>query len=122
MTARITRLAAAPSYEAPGHRQVDAVRLQGREAGPTDRFWIGMSVYHPGGVAETSAAREETVYVVLDGELTVIADGSETVLGAGDSVHLPRGTVRAVENRSGEPARMLVTMATPQPAGEAPPR
>jgi quercetin dioxygenase-like cupin family protein len=116
MTARITRLSAAPAYDAPGHVDVDAVRLQGREAGPTDHFWVGLSVYRPGGVAQQSVAREETVYVVLEGEVTVTVDDQETALGAGDSVHLPRGTLRAVENRSDQPARLLVTMAIPTAA------
>ncbi|MGF7239468.1 MAG: cupin domain-containing protein [Frankia sp.] len=120
MTARITRLAAAPAYDAPGHVDVDAVRLQGREAGPTERFWVGLSVYRPGGLAERSVAREETVYVVLDGEVTLIVDGVASTLAAGDSVHLPRGTLREVRNQTDQPARLLVTMAIPTAPAVAP--
>jgi quercetin dioxygenase-like cupin family protein len=120
MTTRITRADAAPSYAPPRHDGVDARRLQGLEAGPTDRFWVGLSVYHPGGTAQTSPAAQETVYVVLDGELvlTVEDDGIEEVLRAGDSVHLPEGTVRQVENRGDGTARLLVVIATPPPQAQ----
>jgi quercetin dioxygenase-like cupin family protein len=57
---------------------------------------------------------EETIYTLLDGELTVIASGREETLGRLDSVHLPKGEVRSVENRSGAPATLLVAIAIPQ--------
>ncbi|MFB9686789.1 cupin domain-containing protein [Amycolatopsis plumensis] len=114
MTVRITRGADAPRYHPPRHSGVDARRLQGHEAGPTQRFWVGESRYQPGAVAERSATTEETVYVVLDGELRLILeDGSAQALASGDSVHLPRGTTRSVENTSGRDARLLVIIATP---------
>ena len=113
---RITRFDAAPSYSPPLHTGVDCVRLQGHEAGPTDAFWVGLSVYHPGGMAETSPAMEETIYTVLEGELVITADGHEETLGRYDSVHLPKGQVRSVENRSAQPAALLVTIAAPRAA------
>lgn len=117
MTARITRLATAPAYTPPLHEGVDARRLQGHEAGPTERFWVGESHYHPAGSAQTSPTAEETVYYVIEGELTLtLPHGQVEQLGAGDCVHLPRGTVRSLENRTGNGARLLVVIATPQPA------
>jgi mannose-6-phosphate isomerase-like protein (cupin superfamily) len=120
VAARITRADAAPPYAPPLHQGVDARRLQGLEAGATDRFWVGVSVYQPGGSAQTAPAVQETVYVVVDGELVLtvagegVEDGGvEEVLRAGDSVHLPKGTVRTVENRSDGTARLLVVIATP---------
>jgi quercetin dioxygenase-like cupin family protein len=109
---RVTRHADAPGYIAPAHHDVDAVRLQGHEAGPTDRFWVGLSSYLPGGGADETPAGEETVYVVLDGTLTVTANGREEVLGPLDSVHLPKGTPRRVDNRSSHVARLLVIIGT----------
>jgi len=117
MTARVTRADTAPGYAAPRHEGVSCYRLQGHEAGPTERFWVGLSVYEPGGRALTSPAGQETVYVVLDGELTLESDGGTTVLRRHDSVHLPRGTVRALENRAERPATLLVTIALPAPDG-----
>jgi quercetin dioxygenase-like cupin family protein len=106
VTARIVRGADAPAYHPPRHTDVEARRLQGHEAGPTERFWVGESRYPPGGSAERSPAAEETVYVVLEGELTL-------TLEAGDSVHLPKGETRSVENTSDDDARLLVVIATP---------
>jgi uncharacterized cupin superfamily protein len=110
----VTRVYEAPAYNAPLHNGVCTMRLQGHEAGHTKRFWVGVSVYTPGGRAEKSPAREETVYVVLDGELVVTAEGTETVLGRLDSVHFAEGEVRSIENRSGRGALLLVAIAYPQ--------
>ncbi|WP_017627281.1 beta-D-galactosidase [Nocardiopsis chromatogenes] len=110
---RVTRLRQAPAYRPPAHHGVRALRLQGHEAGPTERFSTGLSYYLPGGAAEPSPAPEETVYVVLDGELVVTADGREEILRRHDSVHLAKGQIRSVENRSPLPATLLVTIALP---------
>jgi quercetin dioxygenase-like cupin family protein len=112
---RVTRHAAAPAYVAKAHHDVATMRLQGHEAGQTERFWVGLSYYLPGGGADESPASEETVYVVLDGTLVVSADGREEEVGAFDSVHLPKGTVRRVDNRSASPATLLVIIANQQP-------
>lgn len=113
----VTRVSQAPEYTTALHRDVLTVRLQGHEAGHTERFWVGLSTYRPGGIAEKAAAREETVYVVIDGELVVTAGGTETVLGRFDSVHFAKGEVRSLENRSGRAAVLLVAIAHPQEAG-----
>lgn len=113
---RITRAGAAPGYSPPLHHDVHAVRMQGHEAGPTSRFWVGRSRYLPGGRADEAPTAEETVYVLLDGELEVAAGGQVGTLHPGDSVHLPKGTVRRIENRSGRDASLLVVIALPEPA------
>jgi quercetin dioxygenase-like cupin family protein len=113
MTVRVTRLDQAPAYHPPLHREVAALRLQGHEAGDTSRFWVGLSYYLPGGAADESPVREETVYVVLDGELVLHAEGGEETLRPYDSVHLSRGTVRKVLNVSARPATLLVAIAHP---------
>ncbi|BBX73568.1 cupin domain-containing protein [Mycobacterium shinjukuense] len=110
----LTRASEAPEYSAPLHHDVCTLRLQGHEAGPTERFWVGLSTYRPGGIAQKAAAREETVYVVLDGELVVTAEGTETVLGRLDSVHFAKGELRSIENRSDREAVLLVTIAHPE--------
>ncbi|ABR06075.1 hypothetical protein K838_05682 [Mycobacterium tuberculosis TKK-01-0007] len=87
---KLTRASQAPRYVAPAHHEVSTMRLQGREAGRTERFWVGLSVYRPGGTAEPAPTREETVYVVLDGELVVTVDGAETVLGGSTACTSPK--------------------------------
>jgi glyoxylate utilization-related uncharacterized protein len=110
---RVTRFDTAPKYTPPLHTGVDCKRLQGMEAGPTERFWVGLSVYHPGGAAQTSPTMEETIYTVLDGELVVSAQGRDETLRKYDSVHIPKGEQRSVDNRSGKPATLLVAIAIP---------
>ena len=110
----LTRASEAPVYAAPLHHGVRTVRLQGHEAGHTERFWVGLSTYQPGWNRRDGARQEETVYVVLDGELVVTGEGRETVLGRFDSVHFAKGEVRSIENRSGREAVLLVAIAHPQ--------
>lgn len=110
---RITRIDDAPSYLPLLHHDVTAVRMQGMEAGATKHFWVGLSRYVPDAHSDEAPTQEETVYVVLDGELTVFADGQEVTLGRHDSVHLPNGTRRRVWNRSVREAVLLVIIAQP---------
>ena len=110
---KLTRASEAPAYTAPKHHDVHTVRLQGHEAGRTERFWVGVSLYHPGGRAEKAPTQEETVYVVLDGELVITTGGTETVLGHLDSMHFAKGEVRSIQNRSDREALLFVTVAHP---------
>lgn len=111
---RITAFDDAPAYHPPLHRGVDCRRLQGHEAGPTERFWVGLSIYEPGGVADEAAAAEETVYTVLEGELTIFQSGAAHVLKRYDSVHLAKGETRSLVNKGQSPATLLVAIATPK--------
>jgi mannose-6-phosphate isomerase-like protein (cupin superfamily) len=110
---RLTRYDDAPGYAAALHHDVEARRLQGHEAGDTRHFWVGLSTYLPGGSAQEAPAKQETVYVVLAGELHLTCDGQTARLGPFDSVHLTKGEVRRIDNRGAEPALLLVTIAHP---------
>ena len=114
MGARIMRAGDAPLYFPPLHEGVVAQRLQGLEAGPTEAFWVGRSHYPPGSSAQTSPTAAETVYVVLEGEFTLALEDQTHVLRAGDSAHMPKGTVRSMTNESGADAHLLVIIATPR--------
>lgn len=113
---RVTRIADARPYEAPKHFDMRSLRLQGWDASEARDFWVGLSHFLPGGGAERDATPLEKVYVVLEGMVTVITDESEQTLRRLDSCHLAAGEARAVENRTNEPASMLVIM--PYPEGE----
>ncbi|HEX3976713.1 MAG TPA: cupin domain-containing protein [Solirubrobacteraceae bacterium] len=115
----VTRIAAAAGYAAAKHHGVEAFRLQGFDATGSEAFWVGLSHYEAGGRAERDGSPTEKVYVVLDGEITVITDSGEAVLGALDSCYLAPGEARAVENRSGARASMLVVMEYPPAVAEA---
>ena len=45
----ITRFDQAPPYTAPRHFDMQCLRLQGHEAGPSHTLWMGVSIIAPGG-------------------------------------------------------------------------
>lgn len=108
----LTRWSDAVAYPAPAHVNVDTRRIQGLEAGPSDAFWVGISVYPPGGVAGPSEVAAETVYVVLDGEFTLDCEGTH-VLRKHDSVRFTKGELRTLVNDSDADATLLVCIAKP---------
>ena len=83
----VKRFADAKPYEAPNHRGVVGLRLQGFEPGGPGNQWVGFSQFLPGG-AGPDATPFEKVYVVLEGQMTIIAGGQELVLGPMDSCTL----------------------------------
>ena len=107
------RFADARAYEAPNHRGVVGLRLQGFEAGGPTNQWVGLSQFLPGGGAGPDSTPFEKVYVVLDGEMTVIVDGKETVLGRYDSCTIQPYEVREIVNRSNHVCSMLVVIPYP---------
>ena len=83
-------------------------------------WWIGFSQFLPGGGAGPDSTPFEKVYVVLEGEMTVIVDGAETVLYKMDSCTIPPNEVRKIENRSNDTCKMLVVIPySPEPKVEA---
>jgi uncharacterized cupin superfamily protein len=117
----VTRLDAAPEYQAPNHYGMRCLRLQGREAGPAEQLWLGLSIVEPGGHTDSSASPMEKHYVVLDGELTLLGelpDGTRTqaVLRAGDSCRFAPGEKRQLHNHSEGIARVLLAMPFDPPS------
>lgn len=106
----VTRLEDARAYDAPGHVDVRSLRLQGQEASGAANFWVGLSLFLPGGGVERSASPIEKVYVVIEGEVTVVTDDGEAVLGPYDSCWLAASEPRSIENRTNRPATMLVVL------------
>jgi uncharacterized cupin superfamily protein len=51
--------------------------------------------------------RQEEIYLVLEGELTLIVEGEKHVLGAGDLARVPAPTRRQLTNEGAERARVL---------------
>lgn len=112
----VKRFEDAEPYEAPNHRGVVGLRLQGFEAGGPENQWVGLSQFLPGGGAGPDSTPFEKVYVVLDGEMTVTAGGEETVLGRFDSCTVAPGEEREIENRSNHACTMLVVIPYPEGA------
>ncbi len=114
----LKRFEDAQPYDAPNHRGVVGLRLQGFEPnGPTNQ-WIGLSQFLPGGGAGPDSTPFEKVYVVIEGEMTVIIDEKETVLKKFDSCTIVPGEVRVIENRTNHTCTMMVII--PYPPGVKP--
>ena len=112
----VKRFRDATPYEAPNHFGCHGLRLQGfEEAGPKNQ-WVGFSQFLPGGGAGPDSTPFEKVYVVLEGEMTIIVDGAKTVLGKMDSCTIPSGEVRKIENRTNDTCKMLVVIPYPPAA------
>jgi quercetin dioxygenase-like cupin family protein len=106
MTARLHRAGDAPAFQPEGHTGVSPVRLTG--TAPEESISVVLSSYEPGAHAERSPVPVDTVYVVLTGRLTVSLDSEQIELSRLDSLFLPAGCVRAVDNLTTETASMFV--------------
>ena len=95
--------------------QMAARRLQGDAASSADIAWVGYSDFPPGVVVPMEAGPIGKIYVVTRGALTVVqADGLRHRLEQRDSIFIPAGEARAIENDSGLPAAIIVV--TPPPS------
>jgi quercetin dioxygenase-like cupin family protein len=112
---QVTKIEDAGTYAAPGHFDVRTLRLQGADASPVENFTLGLSVFLPAGGCEMSTTPLEKVYVVVEGEVTIITESGEATLGPLDSIYLAPDEARAIENRTNKAASMLVVMP-PVPA------
>ena len=104
----------APLYDAPGHQGMVMRRLQGKEAGPSQSVWIGLSVIEPGGGTTSAASDVEKFYVVLSGELTVVArqgaTAREVKLRPQDSCRIEPAEARQLLNQTDSPVTVLLVM------------
>ena len=55
----------------------------------------------------------EKLYVVVEGEVTIVTDGGEATLGPLDSCRIAPGERRRLENRTNRPASILLAMPHP---------
>lgn len=101
-------------YQAPKHFNMTALKLHGKEETGAQKFWMGLSHFLPGGGAEYDASPTEKIYFVLEGEVTVIANGEKIILKAWDSIHIGAGEGREVINETNKVASMLVVINYPE--------
>jgi mannose-6-phosphate isomerase-like protein (cupin superfamily) len=109
----VKRFEDAKPYEAPNHRGVVGLRLQGFEKGGPTNQWVGLSQVLPGGGAGPDSTPFEKVYVVLEGEMTVMVGAETVVLRKFDSCTIAPHEVREIINRTNHTCVMLVTIPYP---------
>ena len=106
----VVKFDSAPPYQAAGHDKMRMVRLQGREAGPTDTAWLGVSTLEPGGGTTLDTSSVEKLYVVLEGEVTVSNGTDEIGLRRWDSCRIGPGEPRKLSNQTNQEAVILLVM------------
>lgn len=112
----VVKFVDAPLYYPPNHEGVTARRLQGDAASSADIAWVGYSDFPSGVVVPMEAGPIGKIYVVTQGALTVVQeDGVRHQLSQWDSIFIPAGEARAVENDSGAPAAIIVVTPPPAP-------
>lgn len=107
----VRKLDQAKRYEAPNHRKYESRRIFGAETGGSQAIVFGISHFQPGGGAGPDASPPEKIYHILDGELTVIAGGKETVARKGDTVCIGPNETREIINRGAGVCTLLVAVA-----------
>ena len=107
----VRKFSEAKPYEAPNHRDYKSFRVFGAEMGGSQTLVFGISHFLPGGGAGPDASPPEKVYFVLEGELTVIIDGKETVLKKHDSCFIGPNENREIVNRTNTVTTILVAIA-----------
>jgi quercetin dioxygenase-like cupin family protein len=112
----VNRFADLKPYQSPGHHDMRMLRMQGRDAGPSETMWLGVSQLLPGGRIDPSASPEEKMYVVLEGELTIESGTGTAVLGPWDSCRIAPDETRALRNETNRTVVVLLAMALPKPA------
>src|SRR5436305_300544 len=110
----------APIVRKPGEGQAVAVvgdvyRFLATGAETGGKSALFEAIGSPGGGPPPHVhSREEEGFYVLEGEITFLIGDQRLVAGAGMFANMPIGTRHAFKNESGQPARMLISVA---PAG-----
>jgi quercetin dioxygenase-like cupin family protein len=98
----------AATYEAPGHFKMIARRLHNEQLGTAEGLSIGYSTFLPGGGADQGSRNSESVYYVLEGQLTITTPDGDIILNKNDSLYRPPGSVVGIINKSNANVNMLV--------------
>ncbi len=114
------------TYSAPGHYDCEPTRLHdnagsGANGVEGGKMIMGITYFQPGGRTDYGANPLESIYYILEGEMTLKTEEGETVLKAGDSYHCVGGVPKSVTNNSNGVTQMLVCLLPPSPP-PAPPK
>lgn len=107
------------TYSAAGHYECVPTRLHDIDgAGPNDieggKIIMGITYFVPGGSTDFAANPLESIYYILEGEMTLKTEDGETVLHEGDSFHCVGGVTKSVTNTGTKVTKMLVVLQPPQ--------
>lgn len=99
----------------PSQRRFDAAKMQKVPIFDSDKLFFDQYCLLPGQAQRIHRhAREDKIYVVLEGTAIVHVDGEEQALTAGQAAIARAGEAHGVRNETDEPAVLLAAMA-PRP-------
>ena len=107
------------TYSAPGHYDCEPTRLHDLSGGGANdveggKMIMGITYFQPGGYTDFGANPLESIYYILEGQMTLKTEEEETVLYAGDSFRCVGGVVKSVTNNGDSVTKMLVCLLPPQ--------
>lgn len=102
------------AYDAPGHNECVPTRLHDPDDVNGGKIIQGITYFIPGGGCDYGANPMESIYYILEGQMTLKTEDGETVLNEGDSFHCCGGTPKSVTNHGTTITKMLVTLLPPQ--------
>lgn len=114
MSYKVTKANEAYTYEAPLHFDCRATRLHDPQDVNAGKIICGLSHFLPGGGIEKAANPNESIYYVLEGEMTITLDGKDVKLCKGDSIHFGPVTERSAKNTGITSAQMMAIIVPPQ--------
>ncbi len=99
-------------YAAPGHFNMTAMRLCGKEETGAQKFWVGMSHFLPGGGAVWAYEDNpnDKFYWVLSGTLTVKTKTEIWQIGPNEGIFMGANEGREIINETNMPVSMLVVI------------
>ncbi len=113
MSYKITHIDESYIYEAPGHYDCRTTRLHDPQDVNDGAIIMGLTHFLPGGRTDFANNAMESIYYIVEGEMTLKTEDGETVLTAGDSFHCGPGTNKCVTNTGTTSAQMLVALRNP---------
>lgn len=102
------------SYAPAGHNDCICTRLHDAADVDNGKMILGVTYFVPGGGTDFGSNPMESIYYILEGEMTLKTDDGETVLHEGDSFRCCGGTSKCVTNTGSTVTRMLVALLPPQ--------
>lgn len=113
---KITKKEDTYTYTAPGHNDCKLTRLHDPKDVDGGKIIFSRSHFLPaGGGTEFASNTAESIYYVEEGSLLFKGeDGTETLLGKGDSVHIAANSKKCVTNVGVDTAIMLVVLLPAQ--------
>ena len=82
------------------------IKLASSES-PRKMVVVTVSLPAAGFVPPHMHAKEEEVYFILEGAMTMYLGNGEFEVGTGDFVHVPQGTIHGYRNDGAQPCRFL---------------